>query len=321
MSEATADAIYGVLLALHVLAGFSSLFSSFVAMASKLAQVPHKVHQQSGRVFFWGMVVVFATALPMSVLRPNQFLFLVAIFSFYLAFAGWRLARNRKGVPEAVDWAAVAVMATTAVIMITWGVVGLVRGAGDAPVVLVVFGGLGGALSMSHLRALRAELQGTERIAMHVSMMMGATIATFTAFVVVNATFLPVLLQWLGPTFLLTPVTVLAQRRLRRGASVSVSASASTSTGAWLCLLLPAALLVPADAHAQETIDAQIRVQGAAEPERVRCAGFREGDGFPKAEASSEGAVAEAERNVAVCRFQFTPGKWAFAIFEDENLN
>ena len=55
MSEATSDAVYGVLLALHVLAGFTSLFSSFVAMASKFTQVPHRVHQQSGRVFFWPM--------------------------------------------------------------------------------------------------------------------------------------------------------------------------------------------------------------------------------------------------------------------------
>jgi len=46
----------------------------------------------------------------MSIIPSNTFLFLIAIFSFYLAFAGMRFARNRKGVATNLDWIAVSLM-------------------------------------------------------------------------------------------------------------------------------------------------------------------------------------------------------------------
>lgn len=56
------------------------------------------------------MVVIFLTAIPMSIINSNIFLFLIAVFSFYLAFAGVRFARNRKGVATTLDWIAVSLM-------------------------------------------------------------------------------------------------------------------------------------------------------------------------------------------------------------------
>ena len=56
-----------------------------------------KLHILSGRTYFWGMAIIFLTAIPMSIVSANIFLFLVAIFSFYLAYWGPRFARNRKG--------------------------------------------------------------------------------------------------------------------------------------------------------------------------------------------------------------------------------
>ena len=44
------------------------------------------------------MTIIFHTAIPMSMAAGNVFLFLVAIFSFYLAFSGIRFARNRAGI-------------------------------------------------------------------------------------------------------------------------------------------------------------------------------------------------------------------------------
>ena len=38
------------------------------------------------------MAVIFLTAIPMSIASSNVFLFLIAIFSFYLAYAGMRFA-------------------------------------------------------------------------------------------------------------------------------------------------------------------------------------------------------------------------------------
>jgi len=56
------------------------------------------------------MVTIFPTAIPMSIASNNIFLFLIAIFSFYLAFAGMRFAKNLNGVPTRSDWLAVLSM-------------------------------------------------------------------------------------------------------------------------------------------------------------------------------------------------------------------
>jgi uncharacterized membrane protein YbhN (UPF0104 family) len=51
----------------------------------------------------------------MSIITSNIFLFPIAIFSFYLAFAGMRFARNRKGVATILDWIAVSLMVLSGV--------------------------------------------------------------------------------------------------------------------------------------------------------------------------------------------------------------
>ena len=46
----------------------------------------------------------------MSIITSNIFLFLIAIFSFYLAFSGMRFARNRKDLVTTMDWISVSLM-------------------------------------------------------------------------------------------------------------------------------------------------------------------------------------------------------------------
>ena len=53
----------------------------------------------------------------MSIINSNVFLFLVAIFSFYLAYAGMRFARNRQGVASSLDWIAIALVVSSGLIM------------------------------------------------------------------------------------------------------------------------------------------------------------------------------------------------------------
>ena len=61
------------------------------------------------------MVGIFLTALPMSIINKEISLFLVAFFSFYLAFAGRRFAQNRTGVASRIDWIAVGLMIVTGI--------------------------------------------------------------------------------------------------------------------------------------------------------------------------------------------------------------
>ena len=96
-----------ILLPIHILAGIIALTSAALAVSSEKGK---RLHVFSGRTYFWGMATFFLTAIPMSIISSNIFLFLIAIFSFYLAFAGMRFARNRKGVATILDWIAICLM-------------------------------------------------------------------------------------------------------------------------------------------------------------------------------------------------------------------
>src|SRR5271170_7652774 len=96
-----------VFLGVHVTAGFSSFLLAPVALVTAKGG---KQHKRWGMVYLWSMGIVAATALPMALFFPTLFLALVAIFSFYSAFAGYRVLRlknlARGGSATPLDWAA-----------------------------------------------------------------------------------------------------------------------------------------------------------------------------------------------------------------------
>jgi len=79
------------------------LLSAAVATFSKKGK---PIHLNAGSAYFGGMVGIFLTAIPMSLLTGNIFLFLIAMFSFHLAFSGRRFAKNRTGIAQRIDWIA-----------------------------------------------------------------------------------------------------------------------------------------------------------------------------------------------------------------------
>jgi hypothetical protein len=156
---------YKILLLVHILAGFTALTATVVAALSKTLDVVHRWHVYSGTVFFWGMVVIFFTAIPLALIRLNLFLFLIAILSFYFALAGWRYATYRRGCPRPLDWGSASIMALAAGIMVLFGVFLLSRRNTNG-ITMIVLGGIGAALSIADLRTLQqGGTKGPERIA------------------------------------------------------------------------------------------------------------------------------------------------------------
>src|ERR1700744_3639342 len=96
-----------VLLAIHIAAGSGSFLLAPVALSTAKGG---KAHKRWGMVYLWSMGVVAATALVMALYRPVLFLALVAIFSYYLAFSGYRGLKlkdlPRGGCAKPVDWVA-----------------------------------------------------------------------------------------------------------------------------------------------------------------------------------------------------------------------
>ena len=191
------------LLPIHILAGTIALLCAALAVLSEKGK---KIHVLSGRTYFWSMVVIFLTAIPMSIITSNIFLFLIAIFSFYLAFAGMRFARNRKGVATTLDWTAVGLMMLSGLGM--WILSAIYFSNNNSQyIVLLVFGFLAIALGYADFRSYKNKTAtGKERLSRHLTNMMGGTIAVITAVLVVNVDLEPAWVWWVLPTLLITPV-------------------------------------------------------------------------------------------------------------------
>ena len=192
-----------ILLPIHITSGSIALFSAALAISTEKGK---KIHVLSGKSYFWGMVLIFLTAIPMSIINSNVFLFLIAIFSFYLAFSGMRFARNRCGVPTRVDLIAVNFMFLSGAGMWILAIIFFVNNDSQF-ITLIVFGFLALSLGYGDFRVFKNETaKGKERIAKHLTNMMGGTIAVVTAVLVVNPPTDPEWVWWILPTFLITPL-------------------------------------------------------------------------------------------------------------------
>ena len=199
-----------VLLVIHIAAGSVALLTAFVALVTPKGGV---IHVRAGRVYAIGMTLIFLTAIPLAILGASVFLLLIAFFSFYLVFAGWRFARNRSRRPQAVDWIAVAILGLTGIAMWGYAVVLALSGAANW-ITLVAFGFIAVALSVAdglffnQGRGSRRRPAPHLRIQRHLTNMMAGTIATITAVMVVNVSMNPVWVPWLLPTIVITPLII-----------------------------------------------------------------------------------------------------------------
>ena len=192
-----------ILLPIHILAGTIALLCAALAVSSEKGK---RLHVLSGRTYFWGMATIFLTAIPMSIISNNIFLFLIAIFSFYLAFAGMRFARNRKGVATTLDWIAVSLMILSGLGMWILAAIYFLN-TNTQYIVLLIFGFLAIALGYADFKSHKNKSAiGKERISRHLTNMMGGTIAVVTAVLVVNPPFEPEWVWWVLPTVMITPL-------------------------------------------------------------------------------------------------------------------
>jgi hypothetical protein len=219
-----------LLLAVHVTAGALALVVAPVAMVTTKGG---RAHRRWGAVYYWAMAVVALTAVVVALWRPNPFLALVAVFSFYFSFTGRRvLLRKRSDRGEratALDWGAAVAAALASAALIG---LGLVRPGAvwvRLGTVAVVFGIVGLVFSGVQLRRLARPSSDPARWWFaHMSGMLGSYIAALTAFSVVNFTFLPPTVRWLWPTVVGTPLIALwiaaYRQRFHRRASDAAAA-------------------------------------------------------------------------------------------------
>lgn len=186
------------ILYVHIFFGMLALFVSPAAM------ITHKGglwHRRWGKVYFWAMAVVAISAILLSVLRPQLFLPMVAIFSFYLAFTGYRVLYRKtpRNLASTLDWVGAGLMLLGGAGLICYGA-NLVR-TSSFGAVAITFGGVGLLLAISDVRAFRHPSPDKRAWWFtHMRRMLAAYIATVTAFSAVNFQFLPSVVRWLWPS-------------------------------------------------------------------------------------------------------------------------
>lgn len=210
------DSLIQILLILHVAAGSTALVTAGIAVALKKGSPKHNAF---GRVYFWAMMAVAVTAIPVSILRPNLMLFFVALFSSYMAYAGWRFGRKSRYLQNRAPYVEWLMLAVGLAMVGT----GLIQVFSSTPMgwVLVAFGCIGIQFAVQDIAGWAKEEPFAKRISNHLTHMLGGTIATVTAVLVQQV--VPRLGEgnpfavavWLAPTILITPFIAIWARHVQ----------------------------------------------------------------------------------------------------------
>jgi uncharacterized membrane protein len=203
------DSVMAALRMVHIVAGMTALVVAPVAMVTAKGG---PAHRRWGNVYFWMMAVVAATALPLGFWRPNYFLMLVAVFSFYFAFRGYRALRRKRpdrDAAGALDWvASLATFAASGALFALGVLKPTPLWVTLAPVAIVFGIGGAGAAGFDMVRFVRPPTARMTWWFSHMAGMLGSYIATVSAFSVVNFDFLPTVVRWLWPSVVGTPLIV-----------------------------------------------------------------------------------------------------------------
>jgi hypothetical protein len=207
------------LLMFHIAAGCTAFVTAPIAL---LTAKGGKAHRQAGKIYFWAMAVVAATAVALGILRPILFLALVAIFSFYSAFSGYRVLSRKRPLagsgPQALDWAAALFTFAASFALFLTGTFFHFGSLGKLGWTSGLFGVIGMSISGGDIRQfLRPPSDKNFWWFTHMFNMIGSYIAAVTAFsaVVIGRYVGQTPVVWFWPTVIGVPLMMLWGQRYR----------------------------------------------------------------------------------------------------------
>jgi uncharacterized membrane protein len=219
-------------LVVHIAAGFGAFLLAPVALVTAKGG---KAHKRWGMVYLWCMGGVAVTAIPMAFYRPILFLALVAVFSFYAAFSGYRVLKlkdlPRGGKAKPIDWIAAIITIGDGLALVWLGafhpeqiqVIGIVG---------IVFGFVAISLGSGQIKDfVRKPKEKMFWWYTHLGNFIGSYIAAWSAFSVVTLTRVVGnhWWVWLWPTMIGVPAIVITTAYYRRKFAPKHGSAAVTS--------------------------------------------------------------------------------------------
>ncbi|MFN3665272.1 MAG: hypothetical protein ACK4S0_03880 [Sediminibacterium sp.] len=197
--------LFTVLLVSHISGGGAGLITGTIAASVKKGS---KTHKLSGIIFFWGMLVASLSALVLSNLQGHENLFLFAVggFTLYMVLSGYRvvlLKRMFKSTPVKIptaDYLITLFGFVFAIFLIIQSIKGIIHGN-----MFCIVPGVFGLICLSYVMLDIKLIVGRTTIKQtwmysHIVRMMGAMIASYTAFLVVNVQIQQQWILWMLPT-------------------------------------------------------------------------------------------------------------------------
>jgi hypothetical protein len=207
----------------HILAGVLSLVVAPIAMAVSKGG---SIHRVAGKIFFWAMTWIFLTAIVLSVYyKWIPFLLMVSVVSYYLTVSGYRTLYQKqlpsgKGVLW-YDWLVVIATGLFLLGFAAWGIYLWTNSQAGGGVFLILGFSLGGLLSVrGEIKAFITPPTDKNRwLYNHIGRMVGAFIASVTAFSTNVLTFIPGIWPWIWPTLVGTPLIIYWVRTYKKSLS------------------------------------------------------------------------------------------------------
>lgn len=199
--------VFQFTLIIHIVSGFLALLFGAMAIVSRKGDRNHKV---SGKSYVMAMYSVGISAIIMTQIKPNPFLFTVGVFTLYLTYTGnrsifyYRLKESYQTGWKDILPISIALLVSLG--MVAFPIFQMVKAGtisisvmGVFGVILMVFAGRDLAKVIRDSVFLPHEKTWLIK---HIGMVGGSYIATLTAFLVTNINFSPAWVIWLLPTLI-----------------------------------------------------------------------------------------------------------------------
>lgn len=207
------EILFKSFLTIHIIGGLTGLLAGSVNLLMKKGGLRHK---KIGNLFVWGMLSAGGSSLILSLLHPNYFLFMVGVFTLYMVLTGKRylylklIGKGRKA--TWFDWGLSLGMALVSLFLVGLGIIYLIHSISFG-FVFIVFGIFGLLFVKEDLSNYREKsIYKNYWLLAHISRMVGGYIASITAFLVVNAKYIPfefpLFILWIFPSLLLVPFII-----------------------------------------------------------------------------------------------------------------